>query len=154
MKYKHIEDYIGNTPLVKLRRLGSGKNTLLVKLEGNNPGGSVKDRPAFNMIRRAEEEGRIRPGDHLIEATSGNTGMAVAFLAALKGYRAVLVMSEIQSQERRQILTAFGAELVLTPGAEGMTGAIRKAEEIAASDERYFIPQQFKNEKSLITSNS
>jgi S-sulfo-L-cysteine synthase (O-acetyl-L-serine-dependent) len=118
MNFPTIEECIGNTPLVRLQRLpGETSNRLLVKLEGNNPAGSVKDRPALNMIRRAEERGEIRPGDTLIEATSGNTGIALAMAAAIKGYRMVLVMPEHMSVERRALMRAYGAEIVLTPRA-------------------------------------
>ena len=119
-----IEDLVGNTPLVRLQRLGRpGSNRLLAKLEGNNPAGSVKDRPALNMIRAAEERGDIRRGDTLIEATSGNTGIALAMVAAVKGYRMVLIMPENMSVERRAVMKAFGAEIVLVSRAEGMEGA-------------------------------
>ena len=110
-----IEQFIGNTPLVRLQRIaGSEKNIILAKLEGNNPAGSVKDRPAISMIRRAEERGRIKPGDTLIEPTSGNTGIALAMAAAIRGYRMILIMPEHLSVERRQTMRAFGAEIVLT----------------------------------------
>jgi cysteine synthase B len=116
-----LEDFIGNTPLVRLKRLpGVTSNTILAKLEGNNPAGSVKDRPAYSMIRRAQERGEIRPGDTLIEPTSGNTGIALAMCAAMMGYRMVLVMPEHLSVERRQTMAAFGAEIVLTPRDGGM----------------------------------
>ena len=125
MKYQTIEDVVGNTPLVALQRIGAQENAargnvILGKLEGNNPAGSVKDRPALAMIRRAEERGEIAPGDTLIEATSGNTGIALAMAAAIKGYRMVLVMPEDLSIERAQTMKAFGAELVLTPKSGGM----------------------------------
>ena len=114
--YKTLEDFVGNTPLVKLQRMaGKTSNTILLKLEGNNPAGSVKDRPALSMILRAEERGDIKPGDTLIEATSGNTGIALAMVAAMRGYKMVLVMPDNQSLERRQSMKAYGAELVLTP---------------------------------------
>jgi len=114
--YKTLEDFVGNTPLVKLQRMaGNTSNTILLKLEGNNPAGSVKDRPALSMIKRAEARGDIKPGDTLIEATSGNTGIALAMVAAMRGYKMVLVMPENQTLERRQTMKAFGAELVLTP---------------------------------------
>jgi cysteine synthase B len=121
MKYETLADAIGNTPLVRVTRLpGIGDNTLLLKLEGNNPAGSVKDRPAYSMIRRAEERGEIKPGDTLIEATSGNTGIALAMAAAMKGYRMVLIMPEHMSAERRAAMRAFGAEIVLVTQAQGM----------------------------------
>ncbi|MBU0655532.1 MAG: cysteine synthase CysM [Gammaproteobacteria bacterium] len=124
MHYPTIEDFIGNTPLVRLQRLpGETTNTILVKLEGNNPAGSVKDRPALAMIRHAEERGEIKPGDTLIEATSGNTGIALAMAAAIKGYKMVLIMPETMSAERRASMKAYGAELVLVTKAEGMEGA-------------------------------
>ncbi len=124
MTYPTLADYIGNTPLVQLRRLpGIGNNTLLAKLEGNNPAGSVKDRPAYSMIRRAEERGEIKPGDVLIEATSGNTGIALAMAAAVRGYRLTLIMPEHMSAERRAVMKAFGAQIVLVSQQEGMEGA-------------------------------
>jgi cysteine synthase B len=124
-----IEQFIGNTPLVRLQRLaGSEKNIILAKLEGNNPAGSVKDRPAISMIRRAEERGRIKPGDTLIEPTSGNTGIALAMAAAIRGYRMILIMPEHLSVERRQTMRAFGAEIVLTSKSGGMEGARDLAE--------------------------
>ena len=124
MTYRTIESTIGNTPLVRLQRISAGENArrgnvILGKLEGNNPGGSVKDRPAYSMIRRAEERGEIRPGDRLIEATSGNTGIALAMIAAIKGYRMTLIMPDNLSAERRASMTAYGAELILTPAAQG-----------------------------------
>jgi cysteine synthase B len=121
MEFKTLEDYVGHTPLVRLKRIDAGRNNvILAKLEGNNPAGSVKDRPALSMVVRAEERGEIRPGDTLIEATSGNTGIALAMAAAMRGYRMILVMPENQSVERRQTMRAFGAELVLTPTSGGM----------------------------------
>ena len=124
MTYPTIEQFIGNTPLVRLQRLARGhNNTLLVKLEGNNPAGSVKDRPAISMISRAEQRGEIKPGDTLIEATSGNTGIALAMAAAIKGYHMVLIMPENMSIERRATMKAFGAELILVSDKEGMEGA-------------------------------
>ena len=124
MRYQTLEDVVGNTPLVKLKRMpGQTTNDVLGKLEGNNPAGSVKDRPALSMIMRAEEAGRIKPGDTLIEATSGNTGIALAMVAAMRGYKMVLVMPEHLSIERRQTMAAFGARFVLTPQPKGMEGA-------------------------------
>jgi len=124
MQYKTLEDFVGNTPLVRLQRLpGKTSNIILAKLEGNNPAGSVKDRPALSMIKHAEARGEIRPGDTLIEATSGNTGIALAMAAAMKGYRMVLVMPENQSLERRATMKAFGAELVLVSKEASMEGA-------------------------------
>ena len=124
MNYQSIEATIGNTPLVPLQRIGGDENArrgnvILGKLEGNNPGGSVKDRPAYSMIRRAEQRGEIRPGDRLIEATSGNTGIALAMIAAMKGYRMTLIMPDNLSAERRASMTAYGAELILTPASKG-----------------------------------
>ncbi|MFZ0789268.1 MAG: cysteine synthase CysM [Chromatiaceae bacterium] len=125
MSFPTIEDFVGNTPLVRLQRLHPGTdNLILAKLEGNNPAGSVKDRPALNMIRRAQERGTIRPGDTLIEATSGNTGIALAMAAAIMGYRMVLIMPEHMSVERRAVMRSFGAEIVLTPKEGSMEAAI------------------------------
>ena len=122
--YPTIEDFVGNTPLVRLQRLpGDTTNQVLVKLEGNNPAGSVKDRPALSMISRAEQRGEIKPGDTLIEATSGNTGIALAMAAAIKGYRMILIMPENMSTERRAVMHAFGAELILVSAEESMEGA-------------------------------
>ena len=122
--YPSIEEFVGNTPLVKLQRLGQNpSNTLLVKLEGNNPAGSVKDRPALSMIRRAELRGEIRPGDCLIEATSGNTGIALAMAAAIKGYRMILIMPDNATDERKAAMLAYGADLVLVSRQQGMEGA-------------------------------
>jgi cysteine synthase B len=133
---KTIEEFIGNTPLVRLQRLpgeenAKNRNVLLAKLEGNNPAGSVKDRPAISMIRHAEARGRIKPGDTLIEATSGNTGIALAMAAAIRGYRMVLIMPEHQTVERRQTMRAFGAEIILTPQKGGMEGARDLADKMA-----------------------
>jgi cysteine synthase B len=142
MQYKTIEDYIGNTPLVRLQRLpGETSNTLLVKLEGNNPAGSVKDRPALSMIRHAEARGTIKPGDTLIEATSGNTGIALAMAAAIRGYRMILIMPENMSLERRAVMRAYGAELVLTPKEGSMEAAIDKARELEAAGEGLILDQ-------------
>jgi len=124
VSYRSLAECIGNTPLVRLARLpGLGRNTLLAKLEGNNPAGSVKDRPAYSMMRRAAERGELKPGDTLIEATSGNTGIALAMVAATLGYRMVLVMPENQSVERRALMKAFGAEIILVTQQQGMEGA-------------------------------
>jgi cysteine synthase B len=145
MSFKALEDFVGNTPLVRLQRLpGKTSNTILAKLEGNNPAGSVKDRPALSMIRHAEARGEIRPGDTLIEATSGNTGIALAMAAAMKGYRMVLVMPENQSLERRATMKAFGAELVLVSKAAGMEGARDRAEQMQR-DGRGRLLDQFAN---------
>ncbi len=123
MKYPTIEDLIGNTPLIRLQRIQSGSNQVLLKLEGQNPAGSVKDRPALAMIREAESRGQIRPGDTLIEATSGNTGIALAMAAAIKGYRMILIMPDNMSEERKAAMTAYGAELITVPRSLGMEGA-------------------------------
>jgi cysteine synthase B len=146
MKYPTIEDTIGQTPLVALQRIGADEhrargNVLLGKLEGNNPAGSVKDRPAVSMIRRAEERGEIKPGDTLIEATSGNTGIALAMAAAIKGYRMVLIMPEDLSIERAQTMKAFGAELILTPKSGGMESARDLAERMQAEGKGRVLDQ-------------
>lgn len=142
MPHPTIEDHVGRTPLVRLQRLpGATDNLVLVKLEGNNPAGSVKDRPALNMIRRAEERGTIRPGDTLIEATSGNTGIALAMAAAIKGYRMRLIMPEHMSEERRGVMRAFGAEIVLTPRDGGMEAAIDLALDMEARGEGIRLDQ-------------
>jgi cysteine synthase B len=142
MSYPTIEDFVGNTPLVRLQRLpGRTDNLILAKLEGNNPAGSVKDRPALNMIRRAEERGTIKPGDTLIEATSGNTGIALAMAAAIKGYRMVLIMPEHMSAERRGVMRSFGAEIVLTPKAGSMEAAIDLANAMEARGEGIRLDQ-------------
>jgi cysteine synthase B len=142
MNWKTLEDFVGNTPLVALKRIpGKTSNTILVKLEGNNPAGSVKDRPALSMIARAEARGDIKPGDTLIEATSGNTGIALAMAAAMKGYKMVLVMPENQSIERRQAMKAFGAELVLTPKDGSMELARDVATKLQAEGEGIVLDQ-------------
>jgi cysteine synthase A len=141
-----ITDLIGDTPLVRLNRVvPEGSAEVYVKLEYQNPGASVKDRIAISMIEVAEQEGKLKPGDTIVEPTSGNTGIGIALVAAAKGYKAILVMPETMSLERRNLLRAYGAQLVLTPGAEGMKGAIKRAEELQAENPSYFIPQQFKN---------
>jgi len=127
MDFPTMETIIGKTPLIKLQRINTTSNTILVKLEGNNPAGSVKDRPAYNMILEGEAQGRIKPGDTLIEATSGNTGIALAMVAAIKGYKMILVMPENASLERRAVMKAYGADLQLTPADRGMEGAIDHA---------------------------
>ncbi|STY34704.1 Cysteine synthase [Listeria fleischmannii subsp. coloradonensis] len=140
-----ITDLIGQTPIVKLNRLPEkGSAEVYVKLEFQNPGGSVKDRIANAMIEAAEKDGVLKPGDTIIEPTSGNTGIGLAMVAAAKGYRAIFVMPDTMSLERRKLLQAYGAELVLTKGADGMKGAIQKADELA-KEHGYFIPQQFHN---------
>jgi cysteine synthase B len=140
--YKTLDDYVGNTPLVRLKRIpGDTTNVILAKLEGNNPAGSVKDRPALSMIRRAEERGTIKPGDTLIEATSGNTGIALAMAAAMRGYKMILVMPENQSVERRQTMRAFGAELVLTPKAGSMELARDTADKLRDAGKGIILDQ-------------
>jgi cysteine synthase B len=140
--YQTIEDTVGNTPLVRLQRLpGETNNVLLAKLEGNNPAGSVKDRPALSMVLEAERRGAIKPGDTLIEPTSGNTGIALAMAAAMRGYRMVLVMPEHLSLERRQTMRAFGAEIVLTPKAGGMETARDVAEKMRAEGKGIILDQ-------------
>jgi cysteine synthase A len=143
---KDVTELIGNTPLVRIRRLSQGAGgNLVAKLEFYNPAHSVKDRIGVSMIDAAEKAGLIREDTIVVEPTSGNTGIALAMVCAARGYRCVLTMPETMSKERRILLKAYGAELILTPGPEGMPGAIKKAEELAASDSRYFMPQQFKN---------
>ncbi|MDD5654993.1 MAG: cysteine synthase A [Candidatus Omnitrophota bacterium] len=143
---KNITELIGNTPLVRLNKLTKGLGAeVAAKLEFFNPGSSIKDRIGLSMIEEAEKQGKITKDTVILEPTSGNTGVALAFVCAVKGYKLVLTMPETMSLERRQILAAFGAQIVLTPGSEGMTGAVKKAEDLAKSDKHYFIPQQFKN---------
>lgn len=137
---------IGNTPLVKINRLpGADKATILAKIEGRNPAYSVKCRIGSNMIWDAEKSGKLKPGGHIVEPTSGNTGIALAYVAASRGYKLTITMPESMSIERRKVLSALGATVVLTPAAKGMKGAINKAAEIAASSDEYFMPQQFEN---------
>ncbi|MFN3739407.1 MAG: cysteine synthase A [Thermodesulfovibrionales bacterium] len=137
---------IGNTPLVKIHRLSGPEDAeLYAKLEGFNPGGSVKDRIALNMIEVAEKEGRLKKGGTVIEPTSGNTGIGLALVCAVKGYKLILTMPESMSVERRQLFTAYGAEVILTPADRGMMGAVEKAEEIYLKNRNYFMPQQFEN---------
>ena len=141
-----VTELIGHTPLVRIRRLAAGAaGDLVAKLEFYNPAHSVKDRIGLSMIEAAEQAGQIHAETILVEPTSGNTGIALAMVCAARGYKCVLTMPETMSRERRQLLRAYGAELILTPGAEGMAGAIRKAEELVASDSRYLMPQQFRN---------
>ncbi len=144
--YKNITEIIGNTPIVKLNRIAAGlKASILVKCESFNPGGSVKDRIALAMIEEAEKEGLLKPDSHIVEPTSGNTGIGLALVCAAKGYKLTLTMPDSMSVERRKILLAYGANLVLTPAADGMKGAITKAEELGKVDGHVFIPQQFRN---------
>ncbi|SOX54980.1 cysteine synthase A [Mycobacterium ahvazicum] len=141
-----ITQLVGHTPLVRLNRVADGARAdVVAKLESFNPAGSVKDRIGVSLIDAAEEAGLIRPDTIILEPTSGNTGIALAMVAAARGYKLVLTMPETMSVERRKVLRAYGAEIILTPGAEGMPGAIAKAEELAKTDQRYFIPQQFEN---------
>jgi len=143
---KDITELIGNTPLMRLNKITQGAQAIVVaKLEFYNPCSSVKDRIGLSMVEQAEKEGKIKKDTIILEPTSGNTGIALAFVCAVKGLKLVLTMPETMSLERRQLLIAFGAEIILTPGSEGMSGAVRKAEELLASDKRYFMPQQFKN---------
>jgi cysteine synthase A len=143
---ENITQTVGGTPLVKLTRIGKGlPATVVAKLEAFNPCSSVKDRIGLSMIEAAEGEGLIGKDTVILEPTSGNTGIALAFICAAKGYKLLLTMPDTMSIERRTLLKIFGADLILTPGSEGMPGAVRKAEELASSDSRYFIPQQFRN---------
>jgi len=142
MTYPTIESFVGNTPLVRLQRLpGQTSNTILLKLEGNNPAGSVKDRPALSMIKHAEARGDIKPGDRLIEATSGNTGIALAMAAAIKGYKMTLVMPDNMSEERRASMKAYGAEIILTPASGSMEAAIDLARSMQAAGEGKILDQ-------------
>src|ERR1041384_331900 len=142
----NVAALIGNTPLVRLSRIGKGLAAdVVAKVECFNPGASVKDRIALAMIEAAERDGRIRPGTILLEPTSGNTGVGLAWIAASRGYELTLTMPETMSIERRKLLAAYGATLVLTPGPQGMPGAIQKAQQMAAEDPRYLILQQFEN---------
>jgi cysteine synthase A len=141
----NVTELIGNTPLVKLNRLNTTQATIALKLEYFNPAHSVKDRIAAAMLDAAEQAGKIKPDTIILEPTSGNTGIGLAMVCAARGYQATFVMPETMSRERKLMLKAFGAELILTPGPEGMPGAIKKANELATADSRYFIPQQFDN---------
>ncbi|GAB6118187.1 cysteine synthase A [Thermoanaerobacter brockii subsp. lactiethylicus] len=144
--YEDITQLIGNTPMIRLNKIvPENAAEVIVKLESFNPGGSVKDRIALNMIKRAEEEGRLKPGGTIVEPTSGNTGIGLAMVSAVKGYKLILVMPDTMSIERRNLLLSYGAELVLTPGAEGMKGAIKKAQEILELNPGYIMLDQFKN---------
>ncbi len=146
-----IEAYVGNTPLVRLQRLpGDTSNIIMAKLEGNNPAGSVKDRPALSMIKHAEERGDIKPGDTLIEATSGNTGIALAMAAAIKGYKMILTMPEHMSEERRAVMKAFGAEIILTPEEGSMEAAIDLSREMEA-DKKGIVLDQFANQDNPLS---
>ncbi|GIO35041.1 MULTISPECIES: cysteine synthase A [Paenibacillus] len=142
----NVTELIGSTPLVRLNRLVPEDSAeIYLKLEYQNPGASVKDRIAISIVEEAEKDGTLKPGGTIVEATSGNTGIGLAMVAAAKGYKAVIVMPETMSLERRNLLRAYGAELVLTPGAEGMNGAVKKAEEIVRENPGYFMAEQFKN---------
>ncbi len=142
----NIAELIGNTPLVRINRITQGcAGEVVAKLEFQNPGASVKDRIGLSMIEAAEKAGRIKPDTIILEPTSGNTGIGIAMVCAARGYKCTIIMPDTMSKERRMVLRAYGAELILTPGAERMPGAIKKAMEMAAADPRYFIPQQFEN---------
>ena len=143
--YNNILETIGNTPLVRINKLNKGDAEVYVKLEMFNPLGSAKDRVALSMIEAAEREGKLKPGALIIEPTSGNTGVGLAYVGAVKGYKVVLTMPDSMSMERRMLLKSLGAEVVLTEGAKGMAGCIAKANEIAAANPGSFIPQQFDN---------
>lgn len=144
--HRDILQFIGNTPLVKIQQATDSEDAeIWAKLEGHNPSGSVKDRIAFSMVASAEQEGRLKPGATIIEPTSGNTGIGLALVAAVKGYKLILAMSEKMSMERRQLLEAYGAELVLTEAEKGMMGAVNRAEEIYKKNPDYFMPMQFEN---------
>ncbi|MRN57243.1 cysteine synthase A [Paenibacillus sp. 19GGS1-52] len=146
----NITDLIGGTPLVRLNRVvPEGYADIYLKLEYQNPGSSVKDRIAISIVEEAEKDGLLKPGGTIVEATSGNTGIGLALVAAAKGYKAVIVMPETMSLERRNLLRAYGAELVLTPGSEGMNGAVKKAEQILSENPEYFLAEQFKNKANV-----
>ncbi len=145
--YNNSSELIGNTPIVKLNKMTPDSNIeILVKLESYNPGGSIKDRIAKNMIEKAEKNGKLKPGGTIVEPTSGNTGIGLAVIGAERDYNVILVMPETMSIERRSLLKAFGADLILTPGKQGMKGAINKAEELINNNKSYFMPRQFDNQ--------
>ncbi len=144
--YQNVSELIGNTPLIKINQLNPNKNTqIFVKLEMFNPGSSVKDRIAYNMIKQAEKNGDLKTGGTIVEPTSGNTGIGLALIGASKYYNVILTMPDTMSKERRKLLKAFGAKIILTPGDQGMKGAINKAQELVANNSGYFMPQQFEN---------
>ena len=147
MLYENLLDVIGNTPIVKINNIFDTDShaDVYLKLENFNPGGSVKDRAALGIIKKAEEEGKLKPGSTIIEPTSGNMGISLAFIGSLKGYKTIIVMPDTMSIERRNILKALNAELILTDGARGMKGAIEKAESLASKNKNYFMPEQFSN---------
>ena len=147
MLYENLLDLIGNTPIVKINNIFDTDShaDVYLKLENFNPGGSVKDRAALGIIEKAEKEGKLKPGSTIIEPTSGNMGISLAFIGSLKGYKTIIVMPDTMSIERRNILKAFNAELILTDGARGMKGAIEKAESLASKNKNYFMPEQFSN---------
>lgn len=146
MIYQNVLQLIGKTPLLKLNKItGDREASLFVKLEFCNPGGSVKDRIAINMIEEAEKTGKLKPGATIVEPTSGNTGIGLALVGAVKGYKVILVMPESMSEERKRLLKAYGAELILTPLEEGMAGSVARAEELLAENPDYFMPSQFEN---------
>ncbi|MCW8851014.1 MAG: cysteine synthase A [Melioribacteraceae bacterium] len=149
MKVKNILEVIGNTPHLKINRLYGDKANVWIKLERQNPGGSIKDRIALSMIEKAEKEGKLKSGSVIVEPTSGNTGIGLAMVAAVKGYRIILVMPESMSIERRKIMAAYGATFVLTEKEKGMNGAIEKAKEIVASNKNAWMPQQFENQANI-----
>ena len=150
MIYNDITEVIGNTPLVKLRKLSPAGSEIFVKLDSKNPGGSIKDRPALAIINDAEATGKLSAGGTIIEPTSGNTGIAIAMIAAVRGYKCILVMPDTMSKERQAYMKAYGAEIVLTPGAEGMKGSVDKAEEICRNTPNSIIAGQFDNPANIV----